>query len=89
MVLRIRQKNNKAHILKKLKIPEDYQFLGLFALSIGARYYLPFAIGNLVFWLYLFIFMVSNHKKNHFWLVFFWLLFDCPGYLFSDMGVFR
>lgn len=73
----------------RFKVTDVYKFLGLFVISIAARYFLPLSLGNLVFWIFLLLFMASKHERNHFWLVFFWLLFTSPGYLFYERGLFK
>lgn len=73
----------------KLKISEVYWFIGLFFVSIIILYRFPHIFAHLFFWGLLVVFVSAPSSKNHFWLLFFWLLFAEPGYLFYSLGDFN
>lgn len=68
------------------KNSDIFKFLGLFALSIVFRYFTPIFLGDIFFTSLLFVFLVAKQEKNYFWVIYFWLLFNQPGYLFSAGG---
>jgi hypothetical protein len=57
----------------------------LYILCIVVRYYFPHALGNLFFYALLVVFYKS--KNNSFWIAFFFILFNPPGYLFADYSL--
>ena len=64
-------------------------FLGLFVISIFFTYRLPVYISYLWFWSLLIFFLMAKKEHNHLWLMFFWLLFSSPGYLFYQTGIYH
>ncbi|MGA3013539.1 MAG: hypothetical protein ABSD71_05850 [Bacteroidales bacterium] len=64
-------------------------FFGLFVISIFFTYKLPVYISYLWFWALLILFLMAKQEHNHLWLMFFWLLFSSPGYLFYKMGIYH
>lgn len=66
----------------KIRNSEIFHFLVLFFACIAINYSLPKEISQLWFWGLLIFFIKAAQDKNHLWIVFYWLLFSSPGYLF-------
>lgn len=69
-----------------MKNKEIKSFLGLFALSIVIFYFTPPFVEKIYFLTLLVFFLKAKLDKNHFFIMFFWLVLVAPGYLFSARG---
>ncbi len=68
---------------------ETIALLLLFLISIVVSYLLPAVFTPLWYWGLIVVFFFSKTHLNHIFIVFFWLLFSSPGYLFSDSGLYH
>jgi len=64
-------------------------FIIIFAGSVLVNYFLTPVFRAFWFIGLLILFFFSRKGYNYFWIVFFWLLFSSPGYLFYNYGIFH
>jgi len=72
--------------MKSVKLDIQYLF-GLFLASIIINYFFPKIFGYAWFFGLLFVFLKTKRENNYFWVIFFWLIFTSPGFLFNDRGM--
>ncbi|HPI46202.1 MAG TPA: O-antigen ligase family protein, partial [Tenuifilaceae bacterium] len=72
-----------------MRFIEELKFIGLFIISIVIQYFFPTVISQVYFGILLILFLISKLDFSYFWVIFFWLLFTSPGYLFYDLGIYK